>query len=67
MSTIHEIEAAITKLTRTEAEELREWLEQWIEDQMEVTPEFLALVERGKADLAEERTRIGARFNTRDE
>ena len=50
MSTVAEIEAAITKLSRTEAEEVREWLEQWIEDQRELTPEFLASIERGKAD-----------------
>ena len=57
MSTVTEIEAAITKLNRNEAEEVREWLEQWIEDQREMTPEFLASIERGKADLAEGRTR----------
>ncbi len=58
MSTVAEIEAAITTLTTSEAEELREWLEQWIEDQREMTPEFLASLERGKADLAEGRARV---------
>jgi predicted outer membrane protein len=57
MSTVAEIETAITKLSQTEAEEVREWLEQWIEDQREMTPEFLASIERGKTDLAEGRTR----------
>ena len=57
MSTVAEIETAIAKLTRNEAEELREWLEQWIEDQQEMTPEFLASIERGEADLAEGRKR----------
>ena len=57
MSTVAEIETAITKLSRNEAEEVREWLEQWIEDQREMTPEFLASIERGNADLAERRTR----------
>lgn len=52
MSTVAEIEAAITKLNRNETEEVREWLEQWMEDQREMTPEFLASIERGKADLA---------------
>ena len=47
MSTVAAIETAIAKLTRNEAEELREWLEQWIEDQQEMTPEFLASIERG--------------------
>ena len=58
MSTVAEIESAITKLNRNDAEEIREWLEQWIEDQQEMMPEFLASVERGKADLAEGRMRI---------
>ena len=56
MSTVAEIETAITKLSPNEAEEVREWLEQWIEDQREITPEFLASIERGNADLAEGRT-----------
>ena len=58
MSTVAEIETAITTLTRNEAEEVREWLEQWIEDQQEMTPEFRASIERGKADLAEGRARV---------
>ena len=57
MSTVAEIEAAITKLNLNETEAIREWLEQWIEDQREMTPEFLASIERGKADLAEGRSR----------
>jgi predicted outer membrane protein len=57
MSSVAEIESAIARLSRTEAEELREWLEQWLEDQQEMTPEFLASIERGKADLAAGRVR----------
>lgn len=57
MSTVAEIEDAITRLTRDDAEEIRGWLEQWLEDQKEMTPEFLASIERGKADLAEGRSR----------
>lgn len=58
MSAIAEIEAAITKLSQTEADEVREWLEQRNEDHSEMTREFLAAIERGKADLAEGRMRI---------
>ena len=57
MSTVADIEAAITRLSLTETEEIREWLEQWIEDQREMTPEFLASIERGNADLAKGRAR----------
>jgi hypothetical protein len=58
MSTVAEIEAAITRLPVKDAEQLREWLEQWIEDQMEMTPGFEASIERGKSDLAAGRSRI---------
>jgi hypothetical protein len=58
MSTVTEIEAAITLLPVKDAEDLREWLEQWLEDQLEMTPGFDASIERGKADLSTGRARI---------
>jgi hypothetical protein len=57
MSTVAEIESAIARLSRVEAEEVREWLEQWLEDQQTMSAEFLASIERGKADLAAGRVR----------
>ena len=57
MSNVAEIESAIAQLSLGEVEQVREWLEQWLEDQREMTPEFLASIERGKADLAEGRVR----------
>ncbi len=57
MSTVAEIESAIARLPLREAEEVREWLEQWLEDRREMTPEFLAAIARGKADLTAGRTR----------
>ncbi len=58
MSSVAEIEDAIARLPLQAAEEVKEWLEQWLEDQREMTPEFCASIERGKTDLAEGRTRI---------
>jgi len=58
MSTVAEIEAAISKLPLKQAEELNEWLEQWLEDQRELSPEFVASIERGKADIAAGGTRV---------
>jgi predicted outer membrane protein len=58
MSNVAEIENAIARLSLGEAEEVREWLEQWLEDQREMTPEFQASIERGRADLAAGRTRV---------
>lgn len=58
MSSVAEIESAITRLPRDQAEELSEWLEDWLEDQREMTPSFLASIERGRADLAAGRARV---------
>jgi hypothetical protein len=58
MSSVLEIESAIARLSIGEAEQVREWLEQWLEDQKEMTPEFLASIERGKADVAAGRSRV---------
>ena len=53
MSTLSEIESAISRLPLSDAEALQEWLEQWLEDQRQMTPEFLASIDSGKADLAD--------------
>ncbi len=58
MSTLAEIEDAIADLPLADAETLREWLEQWLEDQHQMAPEFLASIQRGKVDLATGRDRI---------
>ena len=58
MSTVAEIEAAISRLPLQRAEEIGEWLEQWLEDQRELSPEFAASIECGKGDLAAGRTRV---------
>jgi hypothetical protein len=52
MSLVAEIEAAISQLPLQQAAEVSEWLEQWLEDQRGLSPEFVASIERGKADLA---------------
>ena len=46
------VPAATILAAHREAEEVREWLEQWLEDQQTMTPDFLASIDRGKADLA---------------
>ena len=51
MSTLAEIENAISRLPIADAEALQKWLEQWLEDQRPMTPGFLAAIEKGKADL----------------
>ena len=53
MSNIQEIEAAMQKLTRADLERVREWLEDYLEDQQEFTDEFKVSIERGRRDIAE--------------
>jgi len=54
MSTVAEIEAAISRLPLQQAAEVSEWLE----DQRELSPEFVASIERGKADISAGRARL---------
>ena len=59
MSTVQEIEAAIKKLTPTELAQVRDWLEDFVEDQREFTDEFKAKIDRSRqAMLAGERPRV---------
>lgn len=58
MSKLETIEAEIRGLSRTEIETLRDWIENYLEDQLEFTPEFRASIERGEADLREGRARF---------
>lgn len=52
MNAVQEIETAIAKLSPQEMREVAAWLEDFVEDQLEVRPEFLASIDRGNAELA---------------
>jgi len=58
VSTVAEIEAAVSGLPLPQAEALSEWLEQWLEDQRELSSEFVASSSAGEAQLAAERVRV---------
>ena len=51
MSTTKEIESAITKLPLDEKEAIRNWLDEIIEDQLEVSDEFKAKIQRAKQEI----------------
>jgi hypothetical protein len=51
-SDLQEIEQAIRSLPRPEVEQLREWIENFLEDQLQLTEKFTASIERGKSDIA---------------
>jgi hypothetical protein len=57
-SDVQEIEQAIRTLARPQIEHLRDWIENLLEDQFELTDEFKASIKRGKADIAAGKTRV---------
>lgn len=58
MQRLDKLEAEAKALSREEKESLREFLENLLEDEREVTPEFQEKIERGEQDLREGRVRI---------
>ena len=58
MKTLEQVEADVRMLPPEKQEELRDWLENLLEDQLEFTDEFKAKIQHGEADLREGRTRI---------
>ena len=58
MSTVQEIKDAIRKLTLKEQIEVRNALDDLLEDELELSDEFKASIERGTRDIAEGRVRI---------
>ena len=52
MSTVQEIQAAVPKLTPQEQAELKEWLENSFEDQLELTDEVKAKLDESRAEIA---------------
>ena len=53
MSTVKEIESALTSLSIEEKQAVRDWLDELIEDQLEVSDEFKAKINRAKQEIAE--------------
>lgn len=53
-----EIAQVIRSLPRTEIQELREWIDDYLEDQLEVSEDFVASIERGKKDISEAEVRV---------
>jgi hypothetical protein len=45
-------------LTRSEQEALRDWLENVLEDELEISDEFKRKIEQGEQDLREGRVRV---------
>lgn len=55
---VREVEQLVQSWSRQEQEELRDWLENLLEDQLEMTDQFKAKIEAGFADIAAGKGRI---------
>jgi hypothetical protein len=53
MSSVQEIEAVIPKLSRAEIEEVRAWIDDFLEDQLELTDEVKTKLEQSRREIAE--------------
>ena len=52
MSTVQEIENAIPRLERAQIEELRAWIDDFLEDQLELTDEVKAKLDESRREIA---------------
>ncbi len=52
VSTVEEIEAAIPRLKREEIEALRAWIDDFLEDQLELTDEVKARLDESRREIA---------------
>jgi uncharacterized protein YdcH (DUF465 family) len=58
MSKLEQVEEQVKRLSTAEQEALRDWLENLLEDRLELKDEFKAEIEAGKKDIAEGRYHI---------
>jgi hypothetical protein len=52
MSSVQEIEAVIPKLSRAEVEEVRAWIDDFLEDQLELTDDVKAKLDQSRREIA---------------
>ena len=52
MSTVQEIEAVIPKLSRAEVEEVRAWIDDFLEDRLELTDEVKTKLGQSRREIA---------------
>ena len=52
MSTVKEIEAALPKLSRAEIEEIRAWIDDFLEDQLELTDTVKTKLDQSRKEIA---------------
>jgi predicted transcriptional regulator len=58
MTQLEQVEEQVKRLSVGEQEALRDWLENLLEDRLELNDEFKAEIEAGLKDVAEGRVRL---------
>ena len=53
MSTVQEIEAALPRLSRAEIERIRAWIDDYLEEQLELTDEVKAKLDQSHREIAD--------------
>jgi hypothetical protein len=51
MSKVEQIESELRKLSSAELRQVRDWLDDFVEDQMEFTPEFEAAIRQSESEM----------------
>ena len=52
MSTVKEIQTAIPNLPREEVEQIHQWIDDYVEDQLELSDEVKAKLDQSRAEIA---------------
>ena len=52
MSKVEQMESELRKLSQAELRHIRDWLDDFIEDELEFTPEFENSIQRSERDMA---------------
>ncbi len=52
MSKVDQIEAKLEKLSPAELQQVRDWLDDFAEDRLELTPEFEATIQQSEREMA---------------
>ncbi len=54
MSKVAQVEAELEKLSQAELRQVRDWLDDMIEDNLEFTPEFEAGIQQSEREMSQE-------------
>jgi hypothetical protein len=58
MSKVEQMETELRKLSQTELRQIREWLDDVIEDELEFTPEFEESIRRTEREISDGNIRV---------